>query len=328
MLPTQHPFIAPATELSDVVLDHLSSFHPLPDELREDLRKKLYDVHVKKGDYLLKGGQTSGFLYLIIRGIIVGYTERKGRKLTTYICSDGDSVSSISGMYGLAPSEESMLAVEDTHLIGLPAADLRYYLEVSFAMNVIIRKILENFYKSAHERSNLVRMGTAQEKYDYYLSESPQYINRIPVEYVADFLDIKPSTLHKLLSERKEARQFSLQLACERIEQYMTTEQAFKRQGLTLSIMAADLQIPSHQLSHILNVHYKKGFNTFVNHYRINYIKDKLQNNLEWQHLKIEALGIEGGFSSRSVFFSKFRDQTGVSPAEYAKSFGKVSPDL
>jgi CRP-like cAMP-binding protein len=328
MYPTQHPFIAPAAELSDVVLDHLSSFHPLPAELREDLRKKLYDVRVKKGDYLLKEGETSGFLYLIIRGIIVGYTERKGRKLTTYICSDGDSVSSISGMYGMGPSEESMLAVEDTHLIGLPVADLRYYLEVSFAMNVIIRKILENFYKSAHERSNLVRMGTAQEKYDYYLSESPQYINRIPVEYVADFLDIKPSTLHKLLNERKEAGQFSLHLACERIEQYMTNEQAFKRQGLTLSIMASDLHIPSHQLSHILNFHYKKGFNTFVNHYRINYIKAKLQNNLEWQHLKIEALGIEGGFSSRSVFFSKFRDQTGLSPAEFAKSFGKVSPDL
>lgn len=328
MYPAQHPFIAPSAELSDVVLDHLSSFYPLPAELREDLRKKLYDVQVKKGDYLLKEGETSGFLYLIIRGIIVGYTERKGRKLTTYICSDGDSVSSISGMYGIGPSEESMFAVEDTHLIGLPVADLRYYLEVSFAMNVIIRKILENFYKSAHERSNLVRMGTAQEKYDYYLSESPQYINRIPVEYVADFLDIKPSTLHKLLNERKEASQFSLHLACERIEQYMTNEQAFKRQGLTLSIMASDLRIPSHQLSHILNVHYKKGFNTFVNHYRINYIKDKLQNNLEWQHLKIEALGIEGGFSSRSVFFSKFRDQTGISPAEFAKSFGKVSPDL
>lgn len=326
---TQHPFVAPSAQLTAVVLNHLSSFCPLSDDLRESMPKRLYDVSIKKGEYLLRQGETSGFLYLIIKGIIVGYTERKGRKLTTYICSDGDSVSSISGMYGMGPSDESMLAVEDTHLIGLPVSDLLHYLETSFEMNVIIRKILEDFYKLAHERSNLVRMGTAQEKYDYYLSTSPRYVDRIPSAYIADFLDIKPKTLQKLLNERKEAQQFSsIQQHQQLIEDYMVKAQAFKRNGLTLSTMAADLAIPGHQLSHILNVYYKKGFNTFINGYRINYIKDKLQNNLEWQHLKIEALGLEGGFSSRSVFFSEFRNQTGVSPAEYAKSFAKISPDL
>jgi CRP-like cAMP-binding protein len=326
---TQHPFAAPSAELTDVVLNHLSSFYPLSDDLRESMKKKLYDVSIKKGEYLLKQGETSGFLYLIIKGIIVGYTERKGRKLTTYICSDGDSVSSISGMYGMGPSDESMLAVEDTHLIGLPVSDLLHYLEISFEMNVIIRKILEDFYKLAHERSNLVRMGTAQEKYDYYLSTSPRFIDRVPSVYIADFLDIKPKTLQKLLNERKEVQQFSsIQRYRQLIENYMVREQAFKRHGLTLSIMAADLSIPAHQLSHILNVYYKKGFNTFINSYRISYIKDKLHNNLEWQHLKIEALGLEGGFSSRSVFFSEFRAQVGSGPAEYARSLAKPSPAL
>jgi CRP-like cAMP-binding protein len=324
----QHPFVAPSADLKDVILNHLSSFHPLTDALKADLGSKLCEVSAKKGTYLLRQGEKSGYLYLIIHGIIVGYTERKGRKLTTYICTDGDSVSSISGMYGLEPSDENMYVVEDSHLIGLKVDDLLQYLETSFEMNVIIRKILEDFYKLAHERSNLVRMGTAQEKYEYYLSTMPRYVDRIPSEYIADFLDVKPRTLTKLLKERKESAALLIKTQCGAIESYMQQKQAFKRRGLTLSTMAAELSIPSHQLSHLLNEHYKKGFSTFVNGYRIEYIKDKLKNNNGWQHLKIEALGLEGGFSSRSVFFSEFRAQVGMSPAEYAKTLPKVSPDL
>lgn len=328
MNPVDHPLVKPSAELTDVVLNHLSSFHPLPDKLTADLSARLFEVKVKKGDYLLRQGETSKYLYLIIRGIIIGYTERKGRKLTTYICSDGDSVSSISGMYGLGPSGESMVAAEDSHLIGLPLNDLLHLLETSFEMNVVIRKILESFYKMAHERSNLVRMGTAQEKYEHYLSTLPQYVDRIPPEYIADFLDINPKTLHKLLKERRGTEQSLIQNLCIQIEHYLLKSEAFKRRGLTLAIMANDLSIPPHQLSHILNVYYKKGFNTFINSYRIQYVKNKLENDLKWQRLKIEALGQEGGFSSRSVFFSEFRAQVGISPAEYAKTIVKSSPDL
>jgi len=328
MTTVDHPLVKPSAEFTDIVLNHLSSFHPLPDRLSRDLSAKLFEVKVKKGEYLLKQGETSRHLYLIIRGIVIGYSERKGRKLTTYICSDGDSVSSISGMYGVGPSGESMVAAEDSHLIGLPLTDLLHFLETSFEMNVVIRKILENFYKMAHERSNLVRMGTAQEKYEHYLSTLPQYIDRIPPEYIADFLDINPKTLLKLLKEGRGSEQSLIQNRCMQIEHYLLKSEAFKRHGLTLAIMANDLSIPPHQLSHILNIYYKKGFNTFINGYRVAYVKNKLQNDVRWQRLKIEALGLEGGFSSRSVFFSEFRAQVGMSPAEYAKAIVKLSPDL
>ena len=325
---TRHPFIQPPVELTDIVINHLSSFHPLSDALKADLSTKLGYVKAAKGTYLLRQEETSEYIYMIISGIIVGYTERKGRKLTTYICTDGDSVSSISGMYGMGPSDENMYVVEDSHLISLRVSDLLAYLEHSFEMNVVIRKIVEEFYKMAHERSNLVRMGTAQEKYEHYISTMPRYVDRIPVEYIADFLDINQKTLQKLLKSQKITAETSVQHQLKKIEQYMSGSQAFKRHGITLSAMAVDLSIPRHQLSHILNVHYKKGFNTFINEHRIEYIKEKLRNDSEWQHLKIESLGMEGGFSSRSVFFSEFRAKVGVSPAEYAKTVKQTSPDL
>ena len=311
--------IKPNPQLVNVLFEHLGAHHPFPEDLKTIIADKLFYVEAKKGDYLLRQGEISNYFYFIVKGIIIGYTTRKNKKLTTYICVDPDTVSSISGMYGERPSEESIYVVEDSCLIGMPTADLVNLLKVSFEMNVIIRKILESFYKSAHERSTLVRMGSAEEKYRYYLSMAPNHAERLPLDYIADYLDIKPKTLHKILKDRKNEDRQRIKYKCDLINQYMLEHQTFKQQGLTLSACAEAMCMPAHELSYLLNVHYKKRFNAFVNEHRIIYIKDKLKRQSDWKHLKIEALGIEGGFSSRSSFFSEFKSRVGMTPAEYAK---------
>lgn len=314
---------------TQAAISFLSSFSPLSSAQKEIIRNKLFLVSKNKGEYILKQGETSEYLYFIIKGVVVGYTTRKQKRLTTYICSDGDSVSSISGMYGECPSEESIYVLEDTLMLGYPISELMHLLEVSFEMNIIIRKILEAYYKSAHERSNIVRMGSAQEKYEFYISTAPHHVGRVPYEYIADFLNIKPKTLERILKEYQNTTDSALSTErCALIEDFMVKQQGFREQGLTLSKMAAKLCIPAHQLSYLINFHYKKSFNAFVNRYRVIYVRGRLQRYEEWQHLKIEALGIDGGFSSRSVFFSEFKQHVGMSPAEYAKSIQFPSPDL
>ena len=314
------PFVQPDPELMDLVINHLSSYHPLPKALENEIKACLFEVQVKKNEYLLKQGETSEYLYLIIKGLVVGYTTLKNKKLTTYICLEGESVSAIKGMYGDGPSGESIYAVEDSLLIGLPIHNLLQWLETSFELNIIIRKIVESFYKSAHQRSNLVRMGSAQEKYEFYLTTTNHNIQRIPPQYIADLLDIKPETLHKILKKAKAPNEASVQTYFELIEDYMRNQEAFNQHGLTLPKMAADLRIPTHQLSHVLNFHYKKSFTGFVNRYRVDYVRSKLHNTSAWQHLTLEALGKEGGFSSRSAFFAEFKSHTGMTPSEYVKS--------
>jgi len=314
------PFIRPDPHLEDLAINHISSYHPLPKALEDKVRACLFEAKGKKNEYLLKQGEISEYLYFIIQGLVVGYTTLKNKKLTTYICLEGESVSAIKGMYGEGPSGESIYAVEDSHLIGLPIRNLLEWLETSFEMNIIIRKIVESFYKSAHQRSNLVRMGTAQEKYEFYLSTTNHNVQRIPPQYIADLLDIKPETLYKILKKVKEPNEATLQAYFQVIEDYMVNQQAFKQHGLTLPKMSGDLNIPAHQLSHILNFHYRKSFSAFVNSYRVDYVRNKLQNIEDWQHLTIEAVGSEGGFSSRSAFFAEFKVNTGMTPAEYVRS--------
>lgn len=319
-MPLKHPYIKPSSVLIQKALSQLSIFHPLSEDIQQYLADRFIDLKAKEGEFLLKQGEISEYFYFIVSGILVGYTNRNEKKISSYICAEGEFVSSISGMYGINSSGESIYVAENAHILCFPVQDLVKLLETSFEMNVIIRKMVEMFYRSAHERSNMTRMGTAQERYEHYLSTTSHFIDRIPANYIADLLDIKPQTLAKILKDRKANKPGNLAQQCAIIEDYMEGKQAFKQKGLSLHSMATALAIPAHQLSQILNVHYKKGFSAFVNSYRVAYIKIKLQESADWQRMKIEALGIESGFSSRSVFFSEFKNYVGMSPVEFAKA--------
>lgn len=320
--------VKPERQHVELAMNFLSQYHPLTPALRLEIEDGLFQTSYKKGQHIFGQGETCTALYFILQGVVVGYTLLHNKRLTTFICAEGDSVSSISGMYGKKPSGESILVLEDALLLGLRVEKIVALLETSIEMNIIIRKILEEFYKSAHDRSNIVRLGTAQEKYDYYAAVAPQLIKRIPIEYIADYLDINPNTLERLL--KKHAEKEDAQLTRERrqlIEDYIMRGEGFRQQGLTITQLSKALSIPVHQLSSLINTTYKKSFNAFVNSYRVIHVRNQLQHYQQWQHLKIEALGTQSGFSSRSVFFAKFKELIGSSPAEYLKSLQQLSPD-
>jgi CRP-like cAMP-binding protein len=326
LLKQKEEYIAPSPLHAELVLNYLLAFHPLPLEFQQEFKSRLFDFKIQKGDFLLKSGEICKNFYFIIKGIVIGYTPHNNKTLTSFICAEGDSVSSISGMYGDRPSIESLYVAEDSHLIALPAEALVKWLETSIDMNIIIRKILEIFYSDANERSTVVKIGTAREKCNYYFAHFPHHIDRIPAKYIASFLEINIDTFNRVLKEREgKADGVNIQTT-KLIAQYMTEKMAFKQHGLTLLQMSKDLNIPIHSLSYLLNFHYKQSFNAFINKFRIDFIKEKLQHKEKWAHLKIEALGNEGGFSSRSAFFAEFKKHTGFSPATYAAKFAEEGP--
>jgi len=103
----------------------------------------------------------------------------------------------------------------------------------------------------------------------------------------------------------------------------MEEEKLFCDEDLTLPGLGSALGITRHQLSRLLNDHFGKNFNSFINNYRIAEAKKMLAHER-----KRSALSIANavGFNSYSVFFTSFKKETGLSPAEYRKKHHKNSP--
>ena len=319
-MPTRYfPNTKPEPHILDQALSFLSILHPISDALRKSFQEKTFSVSMAKHSSLLNEGEVSQYVYFLISGIVTGYRLRGTERLTTFISVPGDVISAIQGIYGNVPSKDNMVTATDCYFVALRTTDLLTFYELYPEMNIIVRKILESYYLIAHERAVVIRMGSAKEKYAYYLKNLTTATDDVPVDIIASFLDLKTATLEKIIRDEAKLKSQPETQVISRLETIMTEGKVFQQKRLTLKGLAAELDISAHELSSLLNSHYHQRFSDFINTFRINYVKDQLKSVVPLQQLTIEALGDEAGFSSKSTFFSAFKKHTSRSPLEFAR---------
>lgn len=96
-----------------------------------------------------------------------------------------------------------------------------------------------------------------------------------------------------------------------RLDKLMDSEELYKNPNLKLSDLATRMNISAHQLSQVLNDNIGKSFSTYINEYRINEACEKIESG---SYLKIEEIGYEVGFNSKSTFFSTFKKIKNTTP--------------
>jgi len=148
-----------------------------------------------------------------------------------------------------------------------------------------------------------------------YLLINPYVLTGLP------FIKYKEIESNLLENERSEVLFIETDYSNEikLIDDYFIQKQSFLKQGLTLGIVAVELNIPVRELSYIINNYYTTRFNDFVNKYRVDYILQKVGMS----HLDIytlESLSKEAGFTHKSSFYRAFKRIHNVSISEYLEN--------
>lgn len=92
---------------------------------------------------------------------------------------------------------------------------------------------------------------------------------------------------------------------------------AWRSEGLTIGILAADLATPEHRLRRLINSRLgHRNFADFVNGYRIAAAKDRLADPAQAEST-IAAIAFDLGFGSLSPFNRAFRTTTGSTPTQW-----------
>jgi AraC-like DNA-binding protein len=102
---------------------------------------------------------------------------------------------------------------------------------------------------------------------------------------------------------------------------YFENEKPYLKSELNMDLLSSALNVPKYQLTEVLNTSIGKNFFQFVNGYRVEAVKAMLTD--EKTLYSIEAIGYECGFSSKSSFFTVFKNLTGQTPLEYKNSISK-----
>ncbi len=121
--------------------------------------------------------------------------------------------------------------------------------------------------------------------------------------------DIGPEIRTQILTglQRLEAKEYFLQQECNAYN------------------VAKKIKTNTSYLSKVINSHYHKNFNAYINDLRINYAVARLKNDRQFRQFSIQSIAKEIGYKSADSFAKYFKKQTGSNPSVYIKKLDKTS---
>lgn len=101
-----------------------------------------------------------------------------------------------------------------------------------------------------------------------------------------------------------------------KLEKFEKSKNVIKK-DVSLTWLANHLNTNTRYLSEVIKKHKGKSFNNYINGLRINYILELLYEEPKHREYKISYLAELCGFSSREVFTTIFKKETGISPSYF-----------
>lgn len=173
-------------------------FHPLNDEIEKRINQHTFPISYKKNKYLVSPVDRNKYLFLIIKGVVRGFVKDGVSEITTWIAKENEIVGTIRNLWIEEDSQEYLQALEDVDLIAIPHVLSEYLYENFAEANIVGRKMMELYYRSAEERAYLCRISSAEKRYKRFLVSFPDLINRVSLKYIASFLAVRLETLSRI----------------------------------------------------------------------------------------------------------------------------------
>jgi AraC-like DNA-binding protein len=159
---------------------------------------------------------------------------------------------------------------------------------------------------------------------DYYFL--PTFVGLAIVTYWIGFKGyLQTNKVQAIASKKPDPPKVEDQINPEsvaRINQLMKQEKAYLDPDLSLSSLAEQLGMNPKQVSATINQGFSQNFYEYVNQYRVEAFKERLQAP-DSDQLTLLGHAFECGFASKSTFNHVFKKMTGKTPSAYAKSLKK-----
>lgn len=158
------------------------------------LEQKDYD----KNAIIFKEGQVEDYLYFVEKGMLRFYIEKGEKEITFDFAFEGNFTSGYSSFLTRKPAPYYIQALVATSIWRISYPDLQEVYKGNEQGQLIGRLAAEQLFirKTARELSFLTQ--SAEERYLHLLHEQPQYIQQIPLKYLASYIGITPQALSRI----------------------------------------------------------------------------------------------------------------------------------
>lgn len=158
----------------------------------------LQKKYLTKGEYLLEEGKLCRQIAFIEKGLFRTFYLRDGVEITTCFCKENTITCSYKSLITQQPSDLSIQALEDCELTVFSYSDLNALYDKHPFWQLVGRMAAENEFLIMENYTRFINDLPAQKRYQQILDTDPNLLQRVPLVYLASYLQIKPETLSRV----------------------------------------------------------------------------------------------------------------------------------
>ncbi len=173
-------------------------YAPLSNECQQELIASSSINTFKKGEIVVREGQYSKKIYLIIQGCARAYYLKDNKDISDWFTFENRFMASIISFFSEEPSPHYVEFVEDSTALEfskdtVDRLSVKYHDFERFISKVVVETML-----GLCERLHTIQFARAEERYSHLISIYPNITQRIPLTHIASFLGITLETLSRI----------------------------------------------------------------------------------------------------------------------------------
>jgi CRP-like cAMP-binding protein len=187
------------SEFSEHFIDIFTNFVGLNEQEFEHLSSHFRRENIPQKYYFFKAGDVCRKIAYINKGTTRTFTiDEKGREHILYFSFEDWLIGDQESLYTQQPGSWNIQAVEDCELFSISKTEMdKLELEIPKLKEWHLVKQFRNHFATLHLLAEIKTM-THEERYCQLIDKHPQVFQRVPLQYIASYLDIEPQSLSRL----------------------------------------------------------------------------------------------------------------------------------
>lgn len=167
-------------------------------ELKARMDSELSLAKFSKGETLLREGERSQHVHIILQGIVRGYyIDSDGNDITKCLAGEGGFFAT-EGLRSDEPASFTIECLEAGQSIRIPYRWMKQLLIDEPAINDKVSQLFQQEVTRQERRSRNLLLLNAEERYVDFCETFPQFVQRVPLRCIASYIGIHFGSLSRI----------------------------------------------------------------------------------------------------------------------------------
>ena len=177
---------------------YLQSFPHYSAKVFEEVLPFLTIQNLEAGEFFLPHGKVCKYVGFIETGLLRLYYLNDGKEVTHCFCRENTMTTSFRSMITQQESDIAIQAIEASRLIVLSYDSLQKLYEKNLFWQQLGRLVVEDEYITTVKHNRFLSDLSATERYLQILAHDQELLQRVPLNYLATYLQLAPETLSRI----------------------------------------------------------------------------------------------------------------------------------